>query len=269
MKRFKNLVIGGLQSKIFNLILYTVVLLSAAFMAVSLYHTRMLGDVVEENGQRQQAAISDITGNVMDQVVAQSLGRSNGTEARLADEMFAAAGERVAYLAEQTATLFARPQDYPARPWAAPDPKDDGTWTAKAVLAPGVDAGSPAVADTLGLVANLSDSLISLCRSFGLEDVYIALPEGVFFTVDDISSSWFVDGKPRGYDPRERQWYQKAVQAGRLIFTDGEWDVNTGRYCVECAMPVYGEDGSLRAVVGLDLFLDEIRQVMQTSAVQG
>ena len=269
MKRFKNLVIGGLQSKIFNLILYTVVLLSAAFMAVSLYHTRMLGDVVEENGQRQQAAISDITGNVMDQVVAQSLGRSNGTEARLADEMFAAAGERVAYLAEQTATLFARPQDYPARPWTAPDPRDDGTWTAKAVLAPGVDAGSPAVADSLGLVANLSDSLISLCRSFGLEDVYIALPEGVFYTVDNISSSWFVDGKPRAYDPRERQWYQKAVQAGGLIFTDGEWDVNTGRYCVECTMPVYGEGGGLRAVVGLDLFLDEIRQVMQTSAIQG
>ena len=35
MKRFKNLVIGGIQSKVFNLILYTVVLLTAAYMALS------------------------------------------------------------------------------------------------------------------------------------------------------------------------------------------------------------------------------------------
>ena len=87
--------------------------------------------------------------------------------------------------------------------------------------------------------------------------------------MDDISSSWFVEGKPRDYDPRERQWYRQAVQSGDMIFTDGEWDVNTGKYCVECAMPVYGADGELQAVVGLDLFLDEIQQVMQDSSVDG
>ena len=54
-----------------------------------------------------------------------------------------------------------------------------------------------------------------------------------------------------------------------MIFTDGEWDANTGKYCVECAMPVYDPEGNLQAVVGHDLFLDEIQQVMSDSSVEG
>ncbi len=269
MKRFKNLVIGGIQSKVFNLILVTVLLLTAAFLAVSAYHSRLLAKLVAESGENQQAAVSEITGQVMDQVVAQSLGRNNNTEARFADDMFRTAGERVTFLAEQTRALLTHPQDYGPRPYAAPDPSDDGTWTAKAVYAGGVDADDPAVADKLGLLANLSDEMIDLCRAFGVEDVYIALPEGALFTADNISSSWYVDGKPLDYDPREREWYRKAVQADGLIFTDGEWDANTGAYCVECAMPVRGADGELLSVVGLDLFLDEIQSVMRDSSVDG
>mgnify|MGYP002855393078 CR=1 FL=1 len=269
MKRFKNLVIGGIQSKIFNLILYTVVLLTVAFMAVALYQSNMLANVVGESGQRQKAAISEITGGVMDQVVVQSLGRSNKTEARFADDMFSAAAERVAFMADCVGKVFSNPASYAVQPFAGPDPADDGVWTAKVIYANGADEQDEAIRTKLGLLANLTDPLVSLCASFGVEDVYIALPEGAFFTVDDISSSWFVEGKPRDYDPRERQWYRQAVQSGDMIFTDGEWDVNTGKYCVECAMPVYGADGELQAVVGLDLFLDEIQQVMQDSSVDG
>ena len=269
MKRFKNLVIGGIQSKIFNLILYTVVLLTVAFMAVALYQSNMLANVVGESGQRQKAAISEITGGVMDQVVVQSLGRSNKTEARFADDMFSAAAERVAFMADCVGKVFSNPASYAVQPFAGPDPADDGVWTAKVIYANGADEQDEAIRTKLGLLANLTDPLVSLCASFGVEDVYIALPEGAFFTVDNISSSWFVEGKPRDYDPRERQWYRQAVQSGDMIFTDGEWDVNTGKYCVECAMPVYGADGELQAVVGLDLFLDEIQQVMQDSSVDG
>ena len=269
MKRFKNLVIGGIQSKIFNLILYTVVLLTVAFMAVALYQSNMLANVVGESGQRQKTAISEITGGVMDQVVVQSLGRSNKTEARFADDMFSAAAERVAFMADCVGKVFSNPASYAVQPFAGPDPADDGVWTAKVIYANGADEQDEAIRTKLGLLANLTDPLVSLCASFGVEDVYIALPEGAFFTVDDISSSWFVEGKPRDYDPRERQWYRQAVQSGDMIFTDGEWDVNTGKYCVECAMPVYGADGELQAVVGLDLFLDEIQQVMQDSSVDG
>ena len=52
MKRFKNFVIGGIQSKVFNLILYTVLLLTAAFMAVSIYQNNTLTQLVAESSQR-------------------------------------------------------------------------------------------------------------------------------------------------------------------------------------------------------------------------
>ena len=45
MKRFKNLVIGGIQNKIVNLILITVLLLTAAFVAVSSYNSNMLSQL--------------------------------------------------------------------------------------------------------------------------------------------------------------------------------------------------------------------------------
>lgn len=42
MRRFKNLVIGGIQRKIFNLILITVLLMSAANIVIYLRHSNIL-----------------------------------------------------------------------------------------------------------------------------------------------------------------------------------------------------------------------------------
>ena len=65
MKRFKNLVIGGIENKVFNLILFTVILLTAAFMAVSVYQNNMLARLANESSQRQQASIGEITGGTI------------------------------------------------------------------------------------------------------------------------------------------------------------------------------------------------------------
>ena len=269
MKRFKNFVIGGIQSKVFNLILYTVLLLTAAFMVVSIVQSNMLAKLAGESGQHQQAAITEITSATMDQVVTLSLARTNHTEAATADRLFQTAANRVAFLADYAAKLFAHPEDYGPQPYAGPDPKDDGTWTAKVLYADGVDPDDPAVAGRMGLLANMTELMASLCPNLKAATVYIALPEGVHFSMSDNSSGWFEDGHLKHYDPRQRIWYQKAVEAGGLIFTDGEWDAHTGVYCIECAMPVYGPDGSLTAVVGTDLFLDEMQAVMDDTTIEG
>ena len=54
MKKIKNFVIGGIQSKVFNLILYTVVLLTAAFAVVSIHQNNTLAKLASESSQRQQ-----------------------------------------------------------------------------------------------------------------------------------------------------------------------------------------------------------------------
>jgi len=269
MKRFKSLVIGGIQSKVVSMILATVILLTSAYMAVSMHHSSMLVRLTAESENRQQGAIEQTASSAMDQLVEQVLQRSNRAEARIADEMFDAVRDRVTFLGECTTNLFAHSEDYVPKLYHEPNPSDDGTWTAKVIYADGVDSANPVVTAKLGLLANMSNVMVALCPSFGAANVYIALPEGVHLSVSDSASSWFVDGKQRVYDPRERGWYRQAVAAGTLIFTDGEYDANTGAYCIECAMPVYGPEGSLQAVIGADLYLDEMQAVMQESAIEG
>ncbi len=269
MKRFMNLVIGGIQSKVFNLILITVVLLTAAFMAVSVHQSHTLTQLAGQSSQQQQESIGEITGRVMDAVVEQSLARSNRTDAEIADAMLDGAAQRVAFVADCAEKLLTHPEDCAPAAYAGPNPADDGVWTAKVIYADGIDPDDPAVSAKVGLMANLSETMISLCPAVGASTVYIGMPEGVHLSVSATSSSWFVDGQLRGYDPRQRGWYQKAVETGALVFTDGEYDANTGAYCVECAMPVYGPDGSLQAVVGTDLFLTEMEAVLQGLALEG
>jgi len=269
MKRFGNFTFGGIQSKVFNLILYTVLLLTAAFMALSLYQNNTLTQLAAEFSQKQQESIGDITGQVMDAVVNQSLERSNRTEAAIVDAMFTDEARRVMFLADYAAKLFAHPEEYDPKPYHGPRAEDDGTWAAKVIYAPGVDPEDPAIQAKLGLVANLSEIMISLCPSYEAASMYIGMPEGIHLTVGDTSSGWLDGDGTIPYDPRERGWYKNAVANGKLSFYGDETDVDTGAYCVECAVPVYGPDGSLQAVVGTDLFLDNMQEVLQGLTVEG
>lgn len=131
MKRIKNLVIGGIQSKVFNLLLFTVLLLTAAFMAVSVYQSIMLTRLAGESSQKQRESIGEITGQVMDAVVKQSLERSNRTDAEIADAMFDGAAQRVTFIADCVTRLLANPEDYAPAACAGPNPEDDGVWTTK------------------------------------------------------------------------------------------------------------------------------------------
>ena len=268
MKRFKNLVIGGIQNKVFNLILLALILLTAAFSVVSLYHTHMLENLAAKSNVQQQEAIENITTAVMDQVVVTTMERSGKTEALIANDMFNDVRNRIRFVAGFVEAVFKDPDNYPQKPLTGPDPSQDGQWTAKVIYAEGTVPEDPAVSAKVDMLARLTDALVALCPSLEADNIYIAVPEGVHYTVSTTSSSWFVDGELRRYDPRQRQWYRQAVEVGDLIFTDGELDAVTGVYCVECAMPVYDADGELLAVVGTDLFLDKMQQILLASLVE-
>ena len=179
MRRFKNFTIGGIQSKVFNLILYTILLLTAAFMALSIYQNNTLTQLAAESAQRQQESIGDITGRVMDAVVDQNLERANRTDAAIVDALFADEARRVMFLADYAAKLFAHPEEYAPKPYHGPRAEDDGTWAAKVIYAPGVDPEDPAVKEKLGLVANLSEIMVSLCSSYEAASLYGDVEGGI------------------------------------------------------------------------------------------
>ena len=267
MKRFKNLVIGGIQTKIFNLILLTVLLTAAVFLAVTLYHGKMLTQLTEETGQRQREAITDITDTVMDQVVDQSLTQISQLRASASDELFSDLKDRVEMLAAYAETRFADSDAAPA-PYSGPDKARNGETYAQMILADGVREEK--IADRLGLAANMSGVMEAVFDSSEeANSCFVGLPEGAFLIADDRSGQKFDgSGKATPYDPRTRFWYGLAVDAGDLVFTDVEEDAFTGDVGIVCAKPVY-VDGKLVAVVGSDLFLTAMRESVEASDENG
>jgi methyl-accepting chemotaxis protein len=63
-------------------------------------------------------------------------------------------------------------------------------------------------------------------------------------------------GLPADYDPTSRPWYQAAVAANKLIWTDPYVDATTGTLVLTAAKPVYDDAGALVGVMAIDMSLD-------------
>ena len=127
----------------------------------------------------------------------------------------------------------------------------------------------PAIAEKLGLIGNLSDMMLSIYNRAGVDSCYVALPEGVMILIDDHASSKLdAKGAVASIPIHEREWYTGACESGGLYFTDLVTDIFTGQNCVMCSLPVYHE-GELAAVIGADLFLDDMAAAVSASVKDG
>ncbi len=100
MKKYKNLVIGGIENKLFNMILITSIILSLAFIGMTVYQSNVLKDLTATTSEQQKESITGITTHVMDEVVRDSMDRTTALEAYIADELFHGLGTRVEMLQE-------------------------------------------------------------------------------------------------------------------------------------------------------------------------
>lgn len=71
---------------------------------------------------------------------------------------------------------------------------------------------------------------------------------------------------PEGYDPTARPWYQQAVSANKLIWTDPYVDAFTGNLIISCAAPVK-KDGQLVGVLSIDLSLDKPIKTVENTKI--
>lgn len=270
MSRIKKLFFGSIRNKIFILILLTVVLLAAAFFLATGHQNTQLAELNAEISREQRTNIAKTTEQEMTRVIRDDLLRRTDLEAMITDEIFKDAKARVRLLGDYAAGLFAAPEEYPPEAWNGPDPSRDGELVAQVILADDVNPEDPKLQEAVGLIANMSDLMISMCGTFNTDNAYVALPEGAFLSVSRSAASWFKeDGSPLSYDARTRFWYKQAVEAGKLIFTEVEEDANTGELSLVCAMPVYDPDGELRAVIGTDLFLSSMQKTISASEKSG
>ena len=265
MKKYKNLVIGGIQQKVFNLVLITVLLLVAAYTAVIVYQAGNLKKLTEETNLRQKEAITEISSTTMDAVVADSLASRTEMAAKLADDLFTKLSSTVRILADSAEDLLQSPELYSARPFALPDASMDGKITMQLVGETGRMPEDPATLEKLGLLANLSDLMTALYRNAGTSSVYIAVPEGYMLCVDDKSGARVDEqGNILTIPIRERPWYVGAAQSDSIFFTDVLQDTFTGEIGITCTIPIR-QNGRLVAVAAADMFLDQMAEAVANS----
>ena len=265
MKKFKNLVIGGIQQKVFNLVLVTIFLLIAAYTTVIVYQTNSLKKLTAETNQRQKEAIAEISETTMDAIVADSLTSKAEMAAMLADDLFVRLSSTVKILADSAEMLLQTPELYSARPFALPDASMEGKISLQLVGETNRMPEDPAVLEKLSLLANLSDLMTALYRNAGTSSVYIAVPEGYMLCVDDKSDARIDDqGNVLTIPIRERPWYLGAAQSDSIFFTDVLKDTFTGEIGITCTIPIR-QNGRLIAVAAADLFLDQMEEAVSNS----
>ncbi len=134
--------------------------------------------------------------------------------------------------------------------------------------------------------------LEALRDNFNVAGIYVGFPDGGFFDVRrvpgpggsqfrtkvidtrggrDVNLTWRQIDLTRvsdeadpadTYDPRQRPWFAQAVQQKALIWTAPYVFFTARKPGVTAAIPVAGPDGSLRAVVGIDLQLDALSRFL-------
>ena len=261
--------IGGIQQKIFNLVLITMIIVAGIFVAVSAYQYREITEILAETSEEQLEAIDSISSSAMESIVRKTLKNTARMEAEIADGVFSNVRKNVNMLAEFVGKIMSAPESYPQIELFEPDIANEGVFSVQVLFEEGTNATSSKNRYNIGLMGNAADMMISMIADSGeLGSCFIALEDGIMIVADDHPGTKFLEsGEIMSFPIHERPWYIGAVQTGGIWFSDVEYDLFTGKMEVVCSMPVY-HNGVLVAVVGFDIFLDFLSDVVSGSAMQ-
>ncbi len=163
-----------------------------------------------------------------------------------------------------------------------------GYWNAQKQLTENIDARMAAIAE--GQVQQLDAWLLGKAKTieelaFVINNTAVGDVPAAYFTLDkkdktisDIYMGFAADGRfihgegspmPAGYDPRKRGWYTDAVQKNVVSFSDPYIDVTTNKYCVSPAIPLKDAQGNLRGVIGEDILLETLSEMIKQDTLEG
>ena len=267
MRFFHGIKLGGLQQKIFNLMLIFIIALVAVYVTVSVVQQNHLTKVVEEASREQQASITSVSEQTMEATLSASMTKTTALQAYIADDLFSSVKSDVLTLRSFAEELFEHSESFPAHAYEPPKIENDGVTSVQMQHESGVD---PADSESLRLVANMSEIMTSMFESSDhLSSCFVATTDGCILFVDNRAGAYFDEnGEVYDFEVRSRPWYTQAVAAGDLIFTGVESDAFTDIAGLVCAAPVY-RDGELVAVVGADIFLTAVSDYVKDTAEYG
>ena len=115
MRKIKNFVLGGLQQKIFNLVVISIILIEIAFMLVVSYQQGKLTGLIHDTNERQKSAIEETTDGIMEQVIDSTMMRSIELEGYIADNLFSEVENSVNTFGGHVQSVLENPDDYKPR----------------------------------------------------------------------------------------------------------------------------------------------------------
>lgn len=269
MHKLGRLIIGGIESKIFNLVVINLIIVVIAYTVVIYHASDDLTALVNNANEKQEESMKNITNDVMGSVVNNTMGQSTIMEAYIAEDLFKNLECQVQMIGDYAQRLLDAPEKYPKVYVRVPDKKDDGKVKAQLIYGKDVSLDAPEVSLKIKLLGNLSEMMCSLYSTFSVNSCFVSVPEGFTIMVDDRTASKFDENGERIYiDGTTRSWYKNADKAGGMYLSDIEIDAFTGKKGMVCALPIY-VDGKLEAVVGADLFLDSIESGIDSVSKNG
>ncbi|CBH20253.1 protein of unknown function [Acetoanaerobium sticklandii] len=90
-----------------------------------------------------------------------------------------------------------------------------------------------------------------LNKNSNIESIYFGSTDNLLVN----GSGWI---PPEDFDLRTRPWYVKAINHGKLVITDVFLNATSEKYIITIAKPVYSNNGQVIGVLGADLSLDSI-----------
>ncbi|MBQ7266049.1 MAG: SpoIIE family protein phosphatase [Firmicutes bacterium] len=267
MKKVYGMTIGGLKQKIFNLVLIALLLMVVAFTAVTFFQSGKLNKAVSQAREKQFTSIKDISEDTIYRVVDSSLTKTNALQAYIADDMFADVKKDVLKLRVVAESLLKEKDTLPPHTFSLPQKENEGKVSVQVLFEEGVDYSSSRY---LNAAAHMSDVLVAMYENSGkIGNCYIGLADGINICVDEHAANKFdEEGNIIPFPVRERPWYKEAAEKKDIVFSGVSIDTYTGILCVTCSAPVY-VDGQLQAVVGADIFLEDMNEYVMSSSSEG
>ena len=90
-----------------------------------------------------------------------------------------------------------------------------------------------------------------LNKNSNIESIYFGSTDNLLVN----GSGWI---PPEDFDLRTRPWYVKAINHGKLVITDVFLNASSEKYIITIAKPVYSNKGQVIGVLGADLSLNSI-----------
>ena len=173
----------------------------------------------------------------------------------------------MAALAEK---IYSDPDTYPDKEVALPIP-ESRIPAAQLLAAADLDISDGRNAKEVLKLGNMQDLLIEYYEQNPMvSSVYIATEKGWMIQVDSSAYRKYQEGMeyPAPYEAAERPWYILARTAapGQVVYTEVFQDINTSNDYIVCAAPVYC-DGKMVAVVGVDLYLETLEEMISQTRI--